>query len=130
MTPEEIRSRLAPIRKVAAEDLLDEAQYLKDRIRSLEAGMERLNRLPGSMPLELKDRSGSVRIVPPQVVVAGMRSERALAQARLQNIWLPLRRLDELSLDGVNHPDYLSASLRTQWNMPARARRMIDELPW
>ncbi len=130
MTPEEIRSHLAPIRKVAVEDLLEEAQSLKDHIRSLETGMERLNRLPVSMSLELKDRSGSVRVVPPHVVVAEMRTERALAQARLQNLWLPLRRLDELSLDGVNHPDYLSASLRTQWNMPARAKRMIDELPW
>lgn len=130
MTPEEIRSHLAPIRKVVVEDLLDEAQSLRDRIRSLETGMERLNRLPVSMSLELKDRSGHVRVVPPHVAVAEMRTERALAQARLQNLWLPLRRLDELSLDGVNHPDYLSASLRTQWNLPARAKRMIDELPW
>ncbi len=129
MGPEEIRILLDRIHNAAEEDLSEEARRQEQILQKLEEGIERLERLPGSTEVEWKEASGRIRVVPPQVVLGELRSARALTRARLENLWLPLRRFDDLAREGATRPDYLASALRGYWNLPPRAARMIRELP-
>lgn len=129
LASEDLRLRLASIRAVAEEELLDEQRQLEQKVQRIEEQIRAFEDLDPASRFELKEASGQIRLAPPQEIAARYRVLRAETLARIENLRLPLQRFEELTHEGAQRPDYLAAALRGHWNLPPRARRMIEELP-